>query len=269
MVSIFDRGFLYGDGLFETLRLYRGRPFRWEQHMERLQRGAALLRVKLPKSARAMREVAEQLVVLNKSPEGVLRITVSRGTGDRGYSIKGCQEPTLAAVLYPAPAPASKAGLGWSLVTIQGQRLGVGAMDPLSAIKTCNRLHNVLGRVEADDAGADEALFCNARQQITEGTSSNVFWINSAGVCTPPLHQGALAGVTRQVVAELTGALGWNFQEKPVTPDGLCKSAGVFLSLSTLGIVEAHSLNGHRLRRSERVTQLKEAYSDLVRAETG
>src|SRR5688572_6510798 len=81
MVSIFDRGFLYGDGLFETMRLYGGRPFRWEQHMERLARGAALLRIRLPKSVRALRKVAEQLVVLNKMPEAILRITVSRGVG--------------------------------------------------------------------------------------------------------------------------------------------------------------------------------------------
>lgn len=267
-VSIFDRGFLYGDGLFETMRLYAGRPFRWEQHMDRLERGAAVLRIALPKSTGAMRKLVDQLVSLNELPDAILRITVSRGRGSRGYSPKGCHDPTLAMILYPPSLELKETPRPWRLVTSRTQQVGLGTIDPLSSLKSCNRLHNVLARAEAEDAGADEALFWNVRREITEGTSSNVFWVDRGNIHTPPLSAGALAGVTRGVVAELSRSLGWKFQEGTVTPDGLRKVQGVFLSLSTLGIVEALSLDGQPLRRSVRVPRLQKAYAALVQSET-
>lgn len=268
-VSIFDRGFLYGDGLFETMRLYAGSPFRWEQHMERLERGAAVLRIPLPKSVRAMKKLVDQLVSLNKLPDAILRITVSRGRGSRGYSPTGCHDPTLAMVLYRPSQGLQETPTPWRLATVRTQRQGSGTIDPLSSLKSCNRLHNVLARADAEAAGADEGLFWNARGEITEGTSSNVFWIDRGGIHTTSLSKGALAGVTRGVVAELTRSLGWKFREGAVTPEGLRKVEGVFLSLSTLGIVEALSLDGQPLCRSVRVARLQEAYAALVRSETG
>jgi branched-subunit amino acid aminotransferase/4-amino-4-deoxychorismate lyase len=102
-VSIFDRGFLYGDGLFETLRIYGGKPFRWEDHLERLSRGAEFLKIAVSFSSDALREKCHELIERNKMPDSVLRLTLTRGIGERGYSPKGADKPTLAMTLHPAP----------------------------------------------------------------------------------------------------------------------------------------------------------------------
>src|SRR5579872_7032026 len=102
VVSVFDRGFLYGDGLFETIRIFKGKPFRWEQHLERLQRGAEFLKIKLPFSCTALPKFADELINKNQMPDALLRLTLSRGVGIRGYSPKGAEEPTVVMSLHPA-----------------------------------------------------------------------------------------------------------------------------------------------------------------------
>jgi len=265
VVSIFDRAFLYGDGLFETMLVVNGKPFRWEQHLERFLRGAEFLKIKVPFPSRALRDFAGQLIAKNQMPDSLLRLTLSRGIGPRGYSPKGADRPFLAMSLHPAAPFDSQTPPRWRLVT---SSFRLPANEPLAEFKTCNKLPQILARAQADAAGAGEALLLNTDGFVVEASSSNLFWIESGTVCTPPLANGILAGVTRAVALEICQRLGFAIREASITPDQLRLAEGLFLSLSSVGIVEAVSLDGHALGQSALVAKLHSAYADLVRKET-
>jgi branched-chain amino acid aminotransferase len=292
VVSVFDRGFLYGDGLFETMLVLNGKPFRWEQHLERLHHGAGFLKIKVPFSNGDLREFAGQLVAKNSMSDAILRLTLSRGVGVRGYSPKGAERTTLVMSLHPAPGPEPRrsrreeahskiqnrnpelrtgqsrltsAPTKWKLIT-SSVRLPAG--EPLAQFKTSNKLPQVLARAEADAAGADEALLLNTDNFVVEGTGSNLFWVERDAVCTPPLASGILPGVTRAVVLEICKRLGLDAREVNIASKELLRAQGAFLSLSSWGIVEALTLDGRALKQSPLVERLHHNYWELVRAET-
>jgi aminodeoxychorismate lyase len=263
VVPVTDRAFLYGDGLFETLPIYGGTPFRCAAHVARLSRGLELLRIKLPFSPTELEPFVRQLAELNKMRDAVVRITVSRGSGLRGYSIKSAQTPVVIMTLHPLPAEPSE---GWRLIISSFRVL---ADDPLAQSKTCSRVRSVLARAEAEDRGANEALLLNERGEITEGAATNVFWIQERVVCTTPLSTGILPGVTRATVLELCEQLKLPASERAITPKEFGEVDGVLVTLSTIGVVEAISVDGFKLPRSPAVSDLRAAYRALVRAETG
>lgn len=261
-VSVFDRGFLYGDGLFETLRVSNGKPFRWWQHMERLRQGGDFLGIKIPCSCKLLERHAAELIAQNQLPEALLRISVSRGVGRRGYSPAGAKEPTLVMTLHSAPGAATQP---WRLKTASF-RLPAG--ERLAQFKTANKLAQVLARAEADAAGADEAVLCNTAGFVVEGASSNLFWFEDGRVCTPPLASGILAGVTRSVVLELCRDLRIECVEREILPAQLGHSEGVFLTLSSLGVVAAGMLDDCVLPDAGLVRTLAGEYQQLLQRET-
>ena len=263
VVSVFDRGFLYGDGLFETMRVFNGRIFRWEQHLARLQRGLEFLKLNVSLNPANLRDVADRLIDENRLPDSLLRLTVSRGVGKRGYSPVGADKPTV--VMSVHPAPTLSAQNGWKAV-ISTVRLPAG--EELATHKTCSKLPQILARMEADAAGADEALLLNTEDLVVEGASSNLFWLEGKQVCTPPLPAGILAGVTRAVVLEICHELQIPTRESALTARQLPGTQGAFISLSSLGIVPISSLNGREMPVSPITTQLAAAYQDLLRRET-
>ena len=265
VVSVFDRGFLYGDGLFETILVLNGNPFRWATHLARLQRGAIFLKIKLPFSPDKLRKFAAELIANNQMPDALLRLTLSRGVGVRGYSPKGANQPTLAMTLHPAPKVAVENPLRWKLVT---SSFRLPASDPLAAFKTANKLPYVLARAEADAAGADEALLLNKNGFVVEAATGNLFWIERGTICTPPLDAGILPGVTRAAVLEICRALRIPTQEKLPRVKDLFFAGGVFLSMSSWGIVEAITLDGRKLNRDVCVKTIQQSYKKLLRAET-
>jgi branched-chain amino acid aminotransferase len=266
VVSVFDRSFLYGDGLFETMLVCHCHPFRWAQHLERLQRGAEFLKIKVPFSAEALRAFAAELISRNEMSEALLRLTLSRGVGVRGYSPKGADRPNLVMSLHPAPGILKPEAVPhWKLIT---SSLRLPAHEVSAQFKTTNKLQQILARAEADIAEADEALLMNTEGFIVEASSSNLFWIEGDVACTPPLTSGILAGVTRAAVLEICGSLGLNTREKNTTPQELKHAQGVFLSLSSWGVVEAQSLDGSVLQSSGLIAGIRSAYSELVHAET-
>lgn len=261
VVSVFDRGFLYGDALFETLRFAGGRPFRWDLHWQRLNRGAAFLGLRLPFREAALHEAAADLARRNGMPDSLLRLTVSRGAGPRGYSPRGAVTPTVVLSVHPAPTLPPETAPGWRLIT-SSVRLSAG--DPLTQFKTANKLPQVVARAAADAQSADEALMLSADGTVASASSANVFWVTSEAVCTPPLTSGALPGVTRQVVLELCAERGWLALETSALPDDLRTAEGVFLTLSSWGVVEVTALDGVPLRRSARVEEIRRAYLGLL-----
>src|SRR6266404_1266929 len=265
VVSVFDRSFLYGDGLFETLRVFNGKPFRWGQHMARLQQGAEFLKIPLPFTPERLRDFASSLVARNRMPDSLLRLTLSRGVGVRGYSPKGAQSPVLVMSLHPAPALEAGNSLRWRLIT-SSSRLPTN--EPLARFKTCNKLPQILARSEADGLNADEALLLNTNGHVVEASSSNLFWIQNGIIRTPPLPSGILPGVTRAVVLELCSRIGLEAREASVRQKQLRHAEGVFLSLSTVGIAESISLDGQALAHSPLVDKLHRAYWKLLHSET-
>ena len=265
VVSVFDRGFLYGDGLFETLRVFNGKPFRWAQHMERLQQGAEFLKIPLTFTPERLRDFATGLVARNSMPDSLLRLTLSRGVGVRGYSPKGAESPALVMSLHPALAPEAGNHPRWRLVTSSSR---LPANEPLARFKTCNKLPQILARSEADLVHADEALLLNTNGDVVEASSSNLFWIQNGTIRTPPLPSGILPGVTRAVVLELCSRIGLEAREASVRLKQLRHAEGVFLSLSTVGIAESISLDGQALAHSPLVDKLHRAYWKLLHSET-
>ena len=262
-ISIFDRSFLYGDGLFETLRVYRGRPFAWAAHWDRLQAGAARLTLRLPVSADQAWNEALDLLRSNGESEALLRLHVSRGVGRRGYSPTGADQPTWILSTHPAQPQDPAQPTRWRLSTSSWR---LPTADPLTSVKSANKLLQVLAKAEAEARDCDEALLLNTNQHVVEGTSSNLFWIDRGVLCTPPLSTGALPGITRAKVLELARELGIATEERKIRSHQLLASDGVFLTLSSLELVPAIRLDGQALPESPLTRQLHEAYQAATRS---
>jgi branched-chain amino acid aminotransferase len=263
VISVFDRGFLYGDGLFETIRVFNGKPFRWTQHLERFQHGADFLKISVPYSPQALRDSALQLIAQNNLPDSLLRLTLSRGVGTRGYSPKNADCPTLVMSLHPSLP--TKDGPAWRLIT---SSFRLPANEPLARFKNCNKLLQIMARAEADAAGADEALLLNSDGYVVEGASSNLFWIQDQTICTPALPSGILPGVTRAVVLELCQKLGLPTREANITLEALHKTDGLFLSLSSLGVVPAQTLDDRPLPASNLFPPIRDLYRTTLGQDT-
>lgn len=260
-ISVFDRSFLYGDGLFETMRVTHGKPFRWGEHIERLRAGADFLGIKIPFAGEALEKFATELIAKNQMPEALLRLTVSRGVGLRGYSPRGADQPVVVMTLHPFPGAAASSPARWKL-HIASFRLPAG--EKLAHFKTANKLAQIMARAEADAIGADEAVLCNTDGFVVEGASSNLFWVEGDTICTPPLASGILAGVTRAVTLELCAKLGLPHAERQITPENLRRVQGVFMTLSSFGVVAAATLDGAALNQSPLVEKLSAAYAELL-----
>jgi aminodeoxychorismate lyase len=265
VISVLDRGFLYGDGLFETMRVCQGRIFRWHAHWLRLTQGSQFLKLRLPMDEATLHRSALELVRKNQLTHAFLRLTVSRGVGPRGYSPKGADLPTLTMTTHPMPESNDSEIPRWKVVT---SSIRVAAGEPLTQFKTCNKLAQIMARSEADAADANEALVCNTDGFVVEASSSNLFWLEGKTVCTPPVASGILPGVTRTVVLELCQALGIPTKEALIKPEQLRRSDGVFLSLSTSGIAPAIELDGHPLPFPALVENLRGEYQSLLLRET-
>jgi aminodeoxychorismate lyase len=278
LIPVNDRGFLYGDGLFETLRVCGGRPFRLAQHLERMTRGADFLKIRPPFTPKELQDFARQLIEQNKMPEAVLRVTLTRGPGERGYTPKADGVPTVVTTLHPAPgAPASgtarsdpppsqavpEAGapIQWRLVTSSYR---IPASDPLSSFKTLNKLAHVMARREAVEKGGDEALLVNTNGEVAETAGGNLFWICDGQICTVPTGCGALPGITRAVVLEICQTLGLPVNERVIKPGALKSSEGIFITQSVFGIVPVTAFDGKPVAPSPLVEQISRAYGEML-----
>ena len=261
VVPLSDRGFLLGDGLFETMRVAHGNPFRLAQHLERLSRGADFFKIKLPFTLREIQKYAAELIGKNSLPDAVLRITLTRGPGMRGYSVSGAAKPTLAMTLHPLPPQNSDEPLQWSLVT---SSFRIPAGDALAAFKSTSKILNVLARAEAEEKGADEALLLNTNGEVAETAGGNLFWIYRDLVCTAPTGRGILPGITRAVVLEICQTLGLETSRRVIKPEMLRNAGGVFVTQSALGIIPVASFDGAPVATSPLVDQIATAYNEML-----
>jgi aminodeoxychorismate lyase len=261
VISINDRGFMLGDGLFETMRVVNGRPFRMAQHLERMTRGLDFIKIKLPFTPKQLQKFAAQLIERNQLPDSILRVTISRGTGTRGYSLKNSGPPTVAMTLSPLPATNPDEPLQWSLVT---SPFRVPASDALSSFKTSSKILNILARAEAEERGADEALLLNTNGEAAETAGGNMFWVYRERICTVPTGRGVLPGITRAVVLEICQSLGFETNKRVVKPEMLRNAEGIFITTSALGIVPVVSFDGEPVAPSPLVDQIATTYNQML-----
>jgi len=215
-VSVFDHGLLYGDGIFEGIRFYNGRVFRLEEHLERLWDSARSICLEIPMTVPAMTEAVLETIRQNDLRDGYIRLLVTRGVGNLGLNPVQCKRPSviiIAATVALYPAEFYTRGL--TVVTCATRRTSPSALNP--AVKSLNYLNNVMARIEANLAGADEALMLNEAGNVAECTADNVFVIKHGHIFTPPISAGALRGITRAMVFELAAEMGVRITETDIT----------------------------------------------------
>jgi aminodeoxychorismate lyase len=263
-VSVFDRSFLYGDGLFETIGVRNGRPAFWNAHWERFTRGAEFLGIRIGTGSMELRAAAQGLISSNGVSRGVLRITLSRGCGPRGYSPRGANEPQLVMAAFPGTGPQTAP----HRLRMATASFRLGIEDPLTRVKSASKLLNVLARAEAEAAGADEALLLNTAGRIAEAGSGNLFWIAGDRLRTPSLQEGALPGIARGILLEIAPSLGLRPEETAAFPDTLATADAVGISNSTQGVAEVVSLNGRPLGTSPVMERLWAEFHGRMECDT-
>jgi branched-chain amino acid aminotransferase len=264
MVPVSDRGFMYGDGLFETTRVVNGRPFRLAQHLERMVRGADYLKIPLPFTPKELQKFTAQLVEANAMPDAVLRVTLTRGAGERGYSPTAAGQPTMVMSLHPLPKLPEEGPLQWSMIT---SSYHIPASGAISSFKTTSKILNVFARIEASERGADEALLLNTNGEVAETAGGNIFWVYQNTICTVPTGRGVLPGITRAVVLEICQALGLETNKRVIKPQHLRNAEGIFITQSVLGIVPVVAFDGEHVVPSPLVDQIATAYNDVLQRE--
>ncbi len=261
-ISPNDWGFLYGYGLFETMRAYSGKVFRLGQHLGRLFHSAQALG--LPVESVDWEEAVYKTLRANKLAEARLRLTLSGGEGEMGTELS----PTvLITARRYTPYPRQIYNQGFKAVV---SRLRRSSSSPISVLKSTSRLDNQLARREAKAAGADEAIFLNEQDLLTEGTISNIFLVCDGVVFTPSEGSGILPGITRKVVLELAQSLGIVAKEERITLGQLRAADEAFLTNSLMEIMPLSQVDGQSigLGKMGAITQkLAQAYSDLVHQE--
>ncbi len=264
-VSIFDRSFTLGDGIFDTLRILDTCPLQWRAHWGRFCRTAREFGFKIPATQTEILTAVQELLRRNKCVNAVARIQLSRGTSPRGYSPVHAHSPVLIITLHSVPQIIAGSPKQW--------KLGVATLPfpncPLSsANKTASRIFNVAVKMEADRAGFDDALILNCEGRVAEAISSNVFWMTRGMVFTPPLTLGILPGTTRTQVLNLCRRNAIRCVEKSALLGDVLKSDAVFLSVSTAGIIEVVRIGQTELKRHSMTAQLHAGLEQLHHRES-
>lgn len=234
-ISPMDRGFLYGDGIFETIRVYSGKVFRLTDHLKRLACSAKALKLPLPCSSDELRRVIRELLKRNHLTDAVVRIALSRGVGGRGPSLRANFQPTLlitASPFHGYPSEYYEKGIRVIFASI---RLDVAS--PLPRHKTANYLLYILARAEAEESGAVEALLLNSRGEVAEAATANIFIVRQGRVITPPLRANILPGITRKVVLDICAQRGIPHAQRTIDPNELLAADEVFITNSLMEIM--------------------------------
>ncbi len=242
-VSVFDHGLLYGDGIFEGIRFYTGRVFRLEQHLERLWNSARSICLDIPMTRQEMTEALLETIRQNHLRDGYIRLVVTRGVGNLGLNPEQCKNPSviiIAATIALYHEDFYRKGL--SIVTVATRRSNPASLNP--AVKSLNYLNNVMARIEANLASADEALMLNDAGNVAECTADNVFIIKHGQIFTPPTTAGALQGITRSVVFDIAGEFDIKVIEADFTRHDIFVADECFLTGTAAEIVPVVKADG-------------------------
>jgi len=242
-ISVFDHGFLYGDGVFEGIRAYKGVVFKLREHLERLYDSAKFLRIEIPMSKEDLMEVILETVRRNGLSDCYIRVVITRGVGDLGLDPRKCEKPSIIIIARPMAPLLGKRSV--SLIISSVRRDGVDATNHQA--KSLNYLNNILAKLEAINAGADDAVMLDSRGFVSEATGENIFIVKDERIMTPPPTSGILSGITRDCVIELARRLGYEVVERELTPFELLTAGEVFLTGTAAEIVPVESVNGRKM----------------------
>lgn len=229
VISVYDHGFLYGDGVFEGIRVYEGNVFKLKEHVDRLYESAHSIMLQIPHSKEELQQIIVDTVVKNNLSSAYIRVVVSRGKGDLGLDPRNCETPTVIVIAEPlAIYSESLYNTGLKLASVVNRRSSPDVLNP--QIKSLNYLNNILVKLSSVQADADEALILNNQGYVTEGSADNIFIVKNGAIKTPPIYLGALEGITRNVIIELARELGYTLDEKPFTLHDVYIADEVFLT---------------------------------------
>lgn len=245
-ISVFDHAVLYGDGVFEGIRIYDGQIFQCQAHLDRLFLSAQKIRLSLPYTKAQLNDAMKECIRVNGLQEGYIRLLVTRGVGNLGLNPCSCAKPCVIVIadtisLYPKELYEN----GMPVIIAKTLRTSVTMLDP--SIKSLNYLNNIMAKIECLEAGVNEAIMLNARGEIAEATGDNVFIVKDGVLLTPPPDAGILLGVTRGVVLRLAKANDVRHAEQAIKPDDLWHSQECFLTGSAAEIIPVTRVNGRSI----------------------
>ena len=245
-ISVFDHGLLYGDGIFEGIRLYGGNVFRLDEHLERLEYSAKAILLKLPWSRKEISDAICATCRANGLTDGYIRLVVTRGVGDLGLSPWLCPKPSIFIIADKiALYPKEHYEKGLEIVTVATRRMNPAALSP--AIKSLNYLNNIMAKIEARQAGALEAIMLNDQGLVAECTGDNIFIVHKGRILTPSAQQGALQGITRDTIFAIAKEIGVAIEEHDMTRYDVWNADEVFLTGTGAEVIPVVKLDGREI----------------------
>ncbi len=269
VVSVYDHGLLYGDGVFEGIRVYGGKVFLLEEHITRLYESALAIRLEIPLAPEAMTQAVEQTVAANGIADGYVRLVVTRGSGTLGLDIRRTSDPQVIIIadtisLYPAEYYEQ----GLELITASTIRNHPSALNP--RIKSLNYLNNILAKIEATDQGKIEALMLNHKGEVSECTGDNIFILKHDVLKTPPTDAGILEGITRDAVIRLAEQEGMTVEQVSLVRHDVYVADECFLTGTAAEVIPVVKVDGRVIGDGvpgPRTKRLLERFQQLTRGE--
>ena len=265
-ISVFDHGLLYGDGVFEGIRFYNNRIFKFEEHINRLDESARHILLKLPMSLDEIKKETIKTIKASNMKDGYIRLIITRGIGTLGISPYKCKKGQLIIIvdvisLYPEKLYKS----GMEIITVPTQRNMSEAVSP--RVKSLNYLNNVLAKIEAVNAGFEEAIMLNKYGFVAECTGDNLFIIKNGLLITPPAYMGALGGITRNVVMEIATEMGVPVKQRVMSRHDVFTSDECFLTGTAAEVIPVTKVDGRPIgsgKVGELTKKLREKFIDLT-----
>ena len=263
-ISVFDHGLLYGDGIFEGIRFYEGRVFKLKEHIQRLFISAKAILLEIEMTQDEMEEAVCETIRKNGLTDGYVRLLVTRGVGTLGLSPFACDKSTVIIIadsisLYPD----QKYKEGLKLITCSTRRTAPAALSP--SVKSLNYLNNVMAKVEAIFADAEEGLMLNEQGFVAECTGDNIFVVRDGKIKTPPSSAGALPGITREVIFDIAGNLGVAIEESQMTRYDIYAADECFLTGTAAEVTPVSCIAENHFKVCETIIDLNKSYQTLVR----
>ncbi len=265
-ISVFDHAFLYGDGVFEGIRVYNSRVFRLKEHVDRLFESALAIKLEVPMSREQMVDAIQKTVDINKKTDGYIRPIVTRGGGTLGLDIRKTSNPQVVIIvddisLYPAELYEQ----GLEIATVATIRNHPAALNP--RIKSLNYLNNILAKMEAVQAGCGEALMLNHKGEVAECSGDNVFVVKAGELRTPPIDAGILEGITRNAVIELAEQANIPFRELAMTRHDIYAADEVFLTGTAAEVIPVVKCDARSIGTGKPgpiTKKIRQAFRELV-----
>ncbi len=265
-VSVYDHGYLYGDGVFEGIRVYSGNVFRLREHLVRLYESAKSIMLEIPYSLDEVTNIVVETIRQNKLSNGYIRLVISRGAGNLGLDPDSCKKPNVVVIaeqLSLFPQEYYKKGI--PVVTVATRRNRPDVLSP--QVKSLNYLNNILVRIEAKLAGVQEALMLNDQGYVAEGSGDNVFIVKGNKLITPPSSAGALEGITRNAILEIGEKLGYDVREELFTRHDVYVADEVFLTGTAAEVIAVTTVDGRTIglgQTGPHTNRLLEEFRKLV-----